>query len=300
MIRSCIFALALTASLGLALPSYAQVTDQTDQSEEDWRQSRKKSGTSDIYRTPNTNTTGSVQVTPLTPVERLPSDSRRHLMRERAKAIAESDDGDISDAEYVPSDAAQSDEALMREEKEAWDIIVTDAKGDAGQGTSQGGPNKVAVSGQGSGTATSGSRGGSTRTLQEIMDAIKNGQTGGGSGQSESGDATSGSQTSQAGQGNNAGEGQGEGQNNEQGTSESDTSDGTGDADGADSQSGSDGSSSGEAGDGDGTDAGDTGATASRTQEPMSPLERIRRSREDGPADGTKRSASDYIDKTDN
>ncbi|MEM9600818.1 MAG: hypothetical protein AAF926_07335, partial [Pseudomonadota bacterium] len=147
--------LALTATMSMALPAYAQVTDQTDQSEEDWRKSRKKSGNSDIYRTPNTTTTGvgSIDVKPLTPVERLPSDSRRHLMRERAKAIAESEDGDISDAEYVPSEAAQSDEQLMREEQEAWDIIVTDATGGSGQGTSQGGPNKVAIAGQGNGSA---------------------------------------------------------------------------------------------------------------------------------------------------
>jgi hypothetical protein len=185
MLKTLMTSLALTAALGVALPAYAQSTDQTDQSEEDWRKSRKKSGTSDIYRTPNTSSTGVgspiIDYEPVSPVERLPSESRRHLMRERAKAIAESDDGDISDAEYVPSEEAKSDEQLMREEQEAWDVIITDMQGSGGEVTSEGGPNKVAVAGQNGATPTRGSRGGSTRTLQEIMDAIRSGQSGGGS-----------------------------------------------------------------------------------------------------------------------
>lgn len=173
--------------LGTALPAHAQVTDQTDQSEEDWRKSRKKRGSNDIYR----NTTpsqipdgdGSLMGSPteISPVERLPSESRRHLMRERAKAIAESQDGSIKDAEYVPSEEAKSDPALMADEKEAWEVIVTDLEGSGGQADtpSQGGPNKVAVAGRNGTAPAPGSRGGSTATLQEIMDAIKSGRMGG-------------------------------------------------------------------------------------------------------------------------
>lgn len=309
--------LALTAALGVALPAYAQVTDQTDQSEEDWRKSRKKSGTSDIYRTPNSSTTGVglIDIKPLTPVERLPSDSRRHLMRERAKAIAESDDGDISDAEYVPSDAAKYDEQLMREEQEAWDVIVTDMKGSggSGQGSGEGGPNKVAVAGQGNGTASTGSRGGSTRTLQEIMDAIKSGQTGGGGGAS-SGDGSSGSEQAgvtsspdQAGPQSESGQTDDGANSDGKGRAQTDQSShdaGAGDDAAADGNNGSvDGSGSGQS---DSDSAADDAASASdawpaatRAEEPLSPLERMRRTREDEPAEGSKRSASDYLGKPD-
>lgn len=263
MMKTFISSLALTAALNLALPGFsmsawAQVTDQTDQSEEDWRKSRKKSGTSDIYRTPNTSSTGSgapiVDYEPVSPVERLPSESRRHLMKERAKAIANSDDGDISDADYVPSEEAKFDEQLMRDEQDAWDVIVTDMQGSGGEATSEGGPNKVAVVGENGATPTRGSRGGSTRTLQEIMDAIKSGQTGGGS---EPG-----------------------GQN---GTAQSETpSPGQGDPD-----------------DQGNAQAAEAEAEAwpadTRAEEPLSPLERIRRARDERPAEGTQRSASDYL-----
>jgi hypothetical protein len=186
-------ALASTLLLGSAGFAYAQVTDQTDQSEEDWRKSRKKSGTSDIFN-PNNTTIGTGlgtigDIEPVSPVERLPSESRRHLMRERAKAIAESADGDISGAEYEPSEAAKNDEALMRDEKEAWDVITTDIEGAGGQADtpSQGGPNTVAVTGRNGTAPAPGSRGGSTATLQQIMDAIKAGQMGNGTGGSGSG-----------------------------------------------------------------------------------------------------------------
>ncbi len=273
----------MSAALGLALPAYAQVTDQTDQSEEDWRKSRKKSGTSDIYRKTNPNSTGSgapiVDYKPVSPVERLPFESRRHVIRERAKAIAESDDGDISDVEYVPSEAAQSDEQLMRDEQEAWDKIVTDMKGEGGTAKSEGGSNKVAVAGQNGAQPAQGSRGGSTKTLQEIMDSIKNGQSSGGTaseGQSaESGDESDEVQT-------DALQGQ-SGQNDVQ----------------PEGYNQSDGKS-----DGDGQDAGDAGAggessdaqsAATRAEEPLSPLEHIRRAKEERPARGTERSASDYL-----
>jgi hypothetical protein len=298
MLKTLMTSLALTAALNVALPAYAQVTDQTDQSEEDWRKSRKKSGTSDIYRSPNTSSTGSgapiIDFEPISPVERLPSESRRHLMKERAKAIAESDDGDISDAEYVPSEDAKSDEQLMREEQEAWEVIVTDMQGSGGEATSEGGPNKVAVVGENGASPTRGSRGGSTRTLQEIMDAIKSGQTGGGS--------ASGGAEGQSSDGKPQGQTQGDGQS-EQAAAADGEGGAQGDADGqtdgnasAEGQSQDAGQGNG-ATDGDDANTGDAAAwpAATRAEEPLSPLERIRRSREDSPARGTQRSASDYL-----
>lgn len=309
MLKTLMTSLALTAALGIALPAYAQSTDQTDQSEEDWRKSRKKSGTSDIYRSPNTSSTGSgapvIDYEPVSPVERLPSESRRHLMRERAKAIAESDDGDISDAEYVPSEEAKSDEQLMREEQEAWDVIVTDMQGSGGEATSEGGPNQVAVVGENGATPTRGSRGGSTRTLQEIMDAIRSGQSGGGSPAGTSGGQSSGGQSQSPSQGQGegqseqvadaAGQGaaQGQGQADANGQSESQ---GQSDVEGQDSGQG-DASDLGDSSSGADSAAGDAAAwpADARAEEPMSPLERIRRSREETPARGSERSASDYL-----
>lgn len=295
MLKTLMSSLALTAALSLALPAYAQVTDQTDQSEDDWRKSRKKSGTSSIYRTPNTNSTGvgtaSGEFEPISPVERLPSESRRHLMKERAKAIAMSEDGDISDAEFVPSEAAQSDEQLLRDEQEAWDVLVTDMQGSGGTATSDGGPNKVAVAGQNGATPTRGSRGGSTRTLQEIMDAIKSGQTGTESGTgTDQGDSEQAADASAQGQDGSSADGQpdatGESQSQSDGQAQSD----------GQSQDGDSGDQSASA-DGDQAASGDADAwpAATRAEEPLSPLERIRRSREDRPTRGTERSASDYL-----
>lgn len=305
MMKTFMTSLAFTVALGVALPAYAQVTDQTDQSEEDWRKSRKKSGTSDIYRNPNTSSTGSgapvIDFEPISPVERLPSDSRRHLMKERAKAIAQSDDGNISDAEYVPSEEAKSDEQLMRDEQEAWDVIVTDMQGSGGEATSQGGPNKVAVVGENGATPTRGSRGGSTRTLQEIMDAIKSGQTGGGG-------APVGSEgQSNEGQSQNQGQGQGQSEhvadaaNQGDGQADSEaTAEGSSDSDGQLQDHGEgDTSDPGESSGDDGNDAqaGDADAwpADTRAEEPLSPLERIRRVRDDNPTRGRQRSASDYL-----
>lgn len=294
--RTLIASLAVSAAMSVALPAYAQDTDQTDQSEEDWRKSRKKSGSSDIYRKTNPNSTGSgapmVDYKPVSPVERLPSESRRHVMRERAKAIAESDDGDISDVEYNPSDAAQSDEQLMRDEQEAWDTIVTDMKGDGGTAKAEGGPNTVAVVGENGATAEKGSRGGSTKTLQEIMDSIKNGQSGGSGSASESqkdgasdgsseaqGESQADASQGQSGQGDAQSESENQGQN--QGDGQSDGQDG--------GNSGADGDNSGAQA------AAEAWPAATRAEEPLSPLERIRRAKEEQPARGTERSASDYL-----
>ena len=278
MLRSVITALLLSSTLGLSLPAYAQVTDQTDQSEEDWRQSQKKSGTSDIYRTPNTIRTGlglpQIDYEPPTALERLPSESRRHIMRERAKAIAESPDGDLSNVAYTPSEAAKSDEQLRRDEEAAWqEVTASPEQADgadsqdssstsnpsstsSGMGTGQS-PQTSPSSGQGR-SASQGPRGGSTASLQEIMDAIKSGQSGSGTGASSS--------ASQ----DNSSQGEGSGGSG---------SDGAGDA----SDEGQSGGQNG------------NGSSSASASEDQSPLELIRRSREDRPAVDRKRSASDYL-----
>jgi len=87
-----------------AAPAYAQSTEQTDRSEEDWRKSRKKSDTSDIFEDIlNNRTTGSGNgYGPPNPIESLPEDSRRHLMKERAKILATSQPGQTPNMPYNP------------------------------------------------------------------------------------------------------------------------------------------------------------------------------------------------------
>ena len=367
MMKTTIAALLLSTAC-FAVPASAQVTDQTDQSEEDWRKSRKKRGTSDIYK-PNRTRTGTGpntpadpgdigDVKPVTPVERLPSESRRHLMKQRAKAMAESADGDISDAAYEPSEEALGDEQLMRDEKEAWEFITTDMEGSGGQASqpSAGGPNKVAVVGRNGTRPAPGSRGGSTATLQEIMDAIRNGNgstragRGSGSGEREASRGTgSGTGTSPMGspigvpggmpggtpggqrsQGQGA-QGQGSQEQGSQGQSPQGSDSGSGSADGSDqgsaqapsgsdagAQSGSSGANgeasspaqagadaaSGAAASGSGEAVADASGAAgnpgdasdtTRGSVELSPLERIRQAREEGEAQGRRRSASEYL-----
>ncbi|MEM7729707.1 MAG: hypothetical protein AAF311_10585 [Pseudomonadota bacterium] len=242
----------------------APSTDRTDQSEEDWRNSRKKRSVGGIPRRPGPRIGaggGGVDYRPVTAVERLPEDSRRHLMRERAKAIAQSDTGDLSDAAYEPSEAAQSDEALRRDEQQAWAELITPPGGSGGGGNAAPNPSSGQPGGQdedSEGGSPGGPlpvglpspdrqpRGGSARSLQDIMDSIKSGQTEGATAEQVAG----------------MGDSQGEG---------------TSGGEGASSQDGSDAA----------TDA-----------EPLSPLERIRRERDDRPAQGGRRSAADYLGRS--
>jgi hypothetical protein len=191
MMRSLLLAFALSTSLGAlsGVPAVAQTTDQTDQSEEDWRKSRKKRDTSDIFQDiKNSGVFGNgINQGPVNPVEALPEDSRRHLMKERAKVIATVETGQTPDAPYNPSEEAKTDPDLAEQEKEAWDVIMTDLKSGGGQGQPGTGPNKIAIAGQGGGSSPSNStmRGGSTQSVAEILAQIKGmkaGNLGGGSG----------------------------------------------------------------------------------------------------------------------
>ncbi len=344
---------ALTAMLlasGLSLSAHAQTTnpptDQTDQSEEDWRKSRKKRSTPDIFG-PGPSSIGSgapiVDYKPVTAVERLPSDSRRHLMRERAKAIAEDVDGDISDAAFKPSDSAKTDSALEADEREAWaeitggsgsgspDATTQPSSGQASSGADAGDRSGDSSDGEGGSSGqpagddarSQGPRGGSTASLQQIMDAIKSGQpVGAASRHASRQDRTQSGGGSQndgkAAQDNPAEQGQVSGQSqdgaltgaqsqsegDDQGSSQDGQSSDGGSASASaqnagqhaaqdDAQTGQDGDTSGSEG-----NAADPASPASRASEPLSPLERIRRTREERPAEGSQRSASDYIDRT--
>ena len=80
-------------------------------------------------------------------IDRLDQESRRHLNKQRAKALAEATPGEPIDAAYEPSEAAKTDEYIAGQEKEAWNEMIRDANSglsgtqgpDTGQGGQQGG-----------------------------------------------------------------------------------------------------------------------------------------------------------------
>lgn len=228
MIRTLTLTLALSASaFALAgVPAYAQSapqdTQQTDKSEEDWRKSQKKQGSDDIldkiFRN-NKNTgvgNGYPDVPEYDAIESLPEESRRHLKKQRAKVIATSEPGAVSNPGYTPSEAAKSDPDLAEQEKQVWDGMVKDMQGGgtgAQPGQGQGGqPGQAGQAGgqgqqgQNSGQAggQSGSspvRGGSSTSVADILGQIKGMQGGGQQGQGQS-----------PAQGRSQGQSQGQGQ----------------------------------------------------------------------------------------
>ena len=121
MIRelAIIFTLSTSAIALCGVDAIAQTTEQTDKSEEDWRKSKKKPDSSDILEDILNNRSigqGSNQY-PQNPVDILPEESRRHLMKERAKVIALSEPGKEVDAAYTPSEAAKTDPELQNRKK---------------------------------------------------------------------------------------------------------------------------------------------------------------------------------------
>ena len=91
VLAASVFALALLTPA----PGFAQSTDQTDQSEEDWRRSKKKRSSDRNDRTSTLpGLGGGIPIPPLEPIDTLPEDSRRHLQRQRAKVIAEVEFGE--------------------------------------------------------------------------------------------------------------------------------------------------------------------------------------------------------------
>lgn len=314
MIRTLAIVLTLSTSFVVfsAMDASAQTTEQTDRSEEDWRKSKKKRDTSDIFEDIlNRGSTGQgSNQYPQNPVDSLPEDSRRHVMKERAKVIAESEPGETPDALYKPSEAAQTDPDLAEQEKEAWDVIMTDMKGGNSQGHDQGqggsGPNKVAVTGQGGGqndgnnSSSSPMRGGSSQSVADIMAQIKGLKSGDSNGTSTATSQSpqrteSGSQApsgqSQLGQGRNNDQSlqkqasQGESQAQEQAKSASEAQDQTR------SQNKSDQHATAE------PEANTQAGTAEKTKqsiESIGPLERIKRVRKVNNSD-VETSASDFL-----
>jgi len=249
MMRSVLLALMFSGSVfALSSTAYAQTspdTRQTDQSEEDWRKSKKKGGTTtedilDIIK--NTRSSGVGNGRGYSPIDALPEESRRHLMKERAKRMAQAGPNEPVDVSYTPSEAAKSDSDLEADEKAAWKQMAQgmngapdqgqQGQGQQGQGQngSQGQQGQQGSQGQGqqgqqgsqgqqgqqqgNGQSRSVMRGGSAASVADIMSRIKGlGQGTGGAGQGQ-GQAPQGSQGK-----NQQGQGQGQGQQTGQGQS---------------------------------------------------------------------------------
>lgn len=153
---------ALTVSLLLAVmaaPAYAQDSDpetppatnpqtrQTDQSEDDYRRSQRRRDTGDIFEDIGINQgstgSGGILGREVKAIDRLDQESRRHLNKQRAKALAEAEPGEPIDAAYEPSEAAKTDEYTARQEANAWKEMMEEANsglsGTTGQSGGQGG-----------------------------------------------------------------------------------------------------------------------------------------------------------------
>ena len=224
MIRSALLALMFSGSVfALSTTAYAQTspdTRQTDQSEEDWRKSKKKGSTSsedilDIIK--NTRSSGVGNGRGYSPIDALPEESRRHLMKERAKRMAQAGPNEPVDATYTPSEAAKSDTNLQNDEKAAWKKMAqgmngTPVQGAPGQGQQQGsdsgsqgqqgqqqGSDQSSDPSAQSGQSRSVMRGGSAASVSDIMARIKglsqgqgqgNGNSSGSTGQGPSGQSS--------------------------------------------------------------------------------------------------------------
>ncbi|WP_427453630.1 hypothetical protein [Litorimonas sp. WD9-15] len=331
----------------LAAPAYAQDSDpnpvqdnpdtrQTDQSEEDWRKSRKKRDSGDIFKdivtNPNSQGVGSFPGGEVKAIDLLNPESRRHLNRQRAKALAGAEPGEPIDAAYEPSEEAKTDEYIAKQEARAWKEMVEEANsglGGMGDGTGDG------KSGEGEGTASqepaeAGQGGGEGQTKGQA------GQSGGGSsGQSpmsqnsplRGGSAASasdilnqikgrGAPSGQNPSGQTAGQSAGQAEGQAQGSQPSGQSDaqqgqdsGQAQTDGtadADAQSASDASAQAQADAAaaaqaqavaDAQSNAETAAQAAAHAETISPLERLKRDPVDRAGTGGRTSASDYLKK---
>ena len=111
-LKALIATSASAFALSLMMPSQAQERDpeptsnptsttQTDQSEDDWRQSRRKADTDDYDPVSDPISTGAGNIMITTePIDQLPPESRRHLKRQRALVIAGmGPDGQMQDAD---------------------------------------------------------------------------------------------------------------------------------------------------------------------------------------------------------
>ena len=313
---------ALTAS-----PAFAQSapnTTQTDQSEEDWRKSKKKSSTDDpLDGFKNVNGWGQGTQRTLSPVDMLPEESRRFLMKERAERLAEAGIGEPVDTSFEPSAEAKTDPDLASDEKAAWSEMMKDMGGAGGQpptgqpqasdpsgdpnaqpgqaGSSPQIPTQVGEFG-GSGASTpSVMRGGSSASVSDILAQLKGSgsaprsqapqnQTMQGQPQGQNGQAQNGQD-----QGNAPTAAQMQAQTQAQAAGQA-QADGQNAADAkanamAQGDAQSDAQAQAEAAQAESAKA----ATAARTPEAISPLDRLKQSRDERAATGKRSSASDYL-----
>jgi len=144
----------------LALPAYAQdstpdvpqdnpQTRQTDEDEDAYRRSQRRRDTGDIFEdidiNRNPNGGGGLIGPEVKAIDRLDPDSRRHLNKQRAKALAEAAPGEPIDAAYEPSEAAKTDDYIAKQEEAAWEEMVREANSGIGiiQGPQGGGVKMV-------------------------------------------------------------------------------------------------------------------------------------------------------------
>ena len=300
-------------------------TRQTDEAEDDYRRSQRRRDTGDIFDDIDINTgssgSGTILGREVKAIDRLDQESRRHLNKQRAKALAEAQPGEPIDAAYEPSETAKTDEYVANQEQAAWDEMMREANnglnGPQGQGagTGQGDPSDQGQQGQGeqpgqdpsggqgqSGQSgqpsTSPLRGGSASSASSILDQIKGrsrsgtapqpGQTAGG-GQSQQGQSPQSGQTQQGDASAQAQE-QGDGQADAQSASDAEAS-----ADAAaQAQAEAEARATGSAA------ASNAAAEAAAHHETISPLERLKRDPVDRDDAGGRTSASDYLNRKKN
>ena len=322
MMKQLLLSFILTSGFaaGLAMPASAQDnpnTVQTDQSEEDWRKSKKKTSTDDPWNGfQNTNGWGQGTQRTLSPVDRLPEDSRRFLMKERAERLAQAGVGEPVDTSYKPSNEAKSDPSLESDEKAAWSEMMKDMGGMPSAGDPNGDPNgqgggapqiptQIGERGGSSGGVGSPQssimRGGSSASVSDILAQIK----GGGAapiaqpqGQNLQGQVPLG-QASQ-GQAPTAAQLQAQGlaQGQNQTQSKADSQNVSQNA--ADGQAQAEAQASAQAAAQAQSDAAAQAAAdaqASRTPEAISPLDRLKQTRQERESSGKRSSASDYLNR---
>jgi len=255
----------------------------------------------------------------LTPIDMLPEDSRRYLMKERAQRLAQAGVGEPVDTNFEPSEAAKSDANLEADEKAAWTEMMKDMGSPSGQasaGNPNGDPN--AKAGQSSGAMQSPSqggnqgnqsagsspssssmmRGGSSASVSDILAQLK----GGGSapkgqspqGQSQQGNAPSAAGMQQAqtdGQASNPGQQQADSNSQSQAQSQDQAqnpADAQAQSDAAQAAANAQAQAEAQA-------QQAKAASTARTPEAISPLDRLKQSRDERASTGKRSSASDYL-----
>lgn len=324
MMRSLLLAFMLSGSVfALSANAFAQTspnTTETDQSEEDWRKSQKKGGNStedilDIIK--NTRSSGIGNGRGASPIDSLPEESRRHLMKERARRMAQAGPNEPVDVSYKPSEGAKSDSELEADEKAAWEELSKglngtthqgqQGQGQQGQGQQGGGSGSQGQQGQQqgggqsdgasdqSGQSQSVMRGGSAASVSDIMARIKglspaSGSAGQGQGQQGSQGQSQQRQSQQGQTPSEQSQSQGQAQSQQDGQQKSSQSQ-------AQSQAKSQAEAASQAHSiAHGQDAPQS-QSSERTPEATSPLDRIKELKREQSTSGTRSSASDFLKK---